>query len=321
VEKIGLLTSGGDAPGMNPCIRAVVRTARAHNLQVAGIIEGFNGLLHGEMRVLNSRDVGGIIERGGTVLKTARSDEFRTKKGQREAIREMNEEGIDGLVVIGGDGSMRGAHALATQGISVVGVPASIDNDIWGTDMSIGVDTALNTIIDAVDKLRDTASSHNRAFIVETMGRNCGYLALMGAVISGAEMVLLPEHEVELQKVADMIENSYVKGKNHAIILVAEGSAVSAAELAEELEEMDVGFSTRVTILGHIQRGGKPTAFDRLLATRFGVRAVEALLEGSTDVMVGLKGKEIDLVPLDVVTTKINSPDMAYYDMLTVVTR
>jgi 6-phosphofructokinase 1 len=321
VEKIGLLTSGGDAPGMNPCIRAVVRTARAHNLQVAGIIEGYYGLLHGEMRDLTSRDVGGIIERGGTVLKTARSDEFRTKKGQREAIREMNEEGIDGLVVIGGDGSMRGAHALGTQGVSVVGVPASIDNDIWGTDMSIGVDTALNTIIDAVDKLRDTASSHNRAFIVETMGRNCGYLALMSAVISGAEMVLLPEHEVELQKVADMIENSYVKGKNHAIILVAEGSAVSAAELAEELEEMDVGFSTRVTILGHIQRGGKPTAFDRLLATRFGVRAVEALLNGDTDVMVGLKGKGIDLIPLDAVTTKINSPDMAYYDMLTVVTR
>jgi len=321
VEKIGLLTSGGDAPGMNPCIRAVVRTARAHNLEVVGIIEGYYGLLHGEMRGLTSRDVGGIIERGGTMLKTARSDEFRTKKGQREAIREMNEEGIDGLVVIGGDGSLRGAHALATQGISVVGVPASIDNDIWGTDMSIGVDTALNTIIDAVDKLRDTASSHNRAFIVETMGRNCGYLALMSAVISGAEMVLLPEHEVELQKVADMIENSYVKGKNHAIIIVAEGSAVSAAELAEELEEMDVGFSTRVTILGHIQRGGKPTAFDRLLATRFGVSAVKALLDGSTDVMVGLKGKDIDLVPLEVVTAKNNSPDMAYYDMLTVVTR
>lgn len=321
MEKIGLLTSGGDAPGMNPCIRAVVRTARAHNLEVVGIIEGYYGLLHGEMRGLTSRDVGGIIERGGTMLKTARSDEFRTKKGQREAIREMNEEGIDGLVVIGGDGSLRGAHALATQGISVVGVPASIDNDIWGTDMSIGVDTALNTIIDAVDKLRDTASSHNRAFIVETMGRNCGYLALMSAVISGAEMVLLPEHEVELQKVADMIENSYVKGKNHAIIIVAEGSAVSAAELAEELEEMDVGFSTRVTILGHIQRGGKPTAFDRLLATRFGVSAVKALLDGSTDVMVGLKGKDIDLVPLEVVTAKNNSPDMAYYDMLTVVTR
>lgn len=321
MEKIGLLTSGGDAPGMNPCIRAVVRTARAHNLQVAGIIEGYNGLLHGEMKILTSRDVGGIIEKGGTMLKTARSDEFRTKKGQREAIREMNEEGIDGLVVIGGDGSLRGAHALATHGASVVGVPASIDNDIWGTDMSIGVDTALNTIIDAVDKLRDTASSHNRAFIVETMGRNCGYLALMSAVISGAEMVLLPEHEVELQKVADMIENSYMKGKNHAIIIVAEGSAVSAAELAEELEEMDVGFSTRVTILGHIQRGGKPTAFDRLLATRFGVSAVKALLDGSTDVMVGLKGKGIDLVPLDVVTTKNNSPDMAYYDMLTVVTR
>jgi 6-phosphofructokinase 1 len=321
VEKIGVLTSGGDSPGMNPCIRAVVRTARSHNLKVAGIIEGYNGLVHGEMRDLTSRDVGGIIERGGTLLKTARSEEFRTKNGQREAIREMNEEGIGGLVVIGGDGSLRGAHALASQGVRVVGVPASIDNDIWGTDMSIGVDTALNTIIGAVDKLRDTASSHNRAFIVETMGRNCGYLALIGAVISGAEMVLLPEHEVELQKVADMIENSYMKGKNHAIILVAEGSAVRAGELAAKLEEMDVGFTTRVTILGHIQRGGGPTAFDRLLATRFGVKAVEALLDGHTDVMVGLQGKEIDLVPLDVVTTKSNSPDLSFYDMLTVVTR
>lgn len=321
MEKIGLLTSGGDAPGMNPCIRAVVRAARSHNLKVAGITEGYQGLLHGDMRALTSRDVGGIIERGGTMLKTARSEEFRTKKGQREAIREINEEGIDGLVIIGGDGSLRGAHALATQGIRVVGVPASIDNDIWGTDMSIGVDTALNTIIDAVDKLRDTASSHNRAFIIETMGRNCGYLALISAVISGAEMVLLPEHEVELQKVADMIENSYMKGKNHAIILVAEGSAVSAGELAEKLEELDVGFKTRVTILGHIQRGGRPTAFDRLLATRFGVKAVEALLNGDTDVMVGLRGREIALIPLDEVTKKSNSPDMTYYDMLTVVTR
>jgi 6-phosphofructokinase 1 len=288
---------------------------------VAGVIEGYNGLVHGEIKALTSRDVGGIIEKGGTMLKTARSEEFRTKKGQREAIREMNEEGIDGLVVIGGDGSLRGAHALASQGIPVIGVPASIDNDIWGTDMSIGVDTALNTIIEAVDKLRDTASSHNRAFIVETMGRNCGYLALMSAIISGAEMVLLPEFEVELQKVADMIENSYMKGKNHAIILVAEGSNVGAGELAEKLEKMDVGFTTRVTILGHIQRGGRPTAFDRLLATRFGVKAVEALLNGESDVMVGLQGQEIALVPLDEVTTKNNSPDMAYYDILTVVTR
>ncbi|MGD8457078.1 MAG: 6-phosphofructokinase [Anaerolineales bacterium] len=321
MEKIGVLTSGGDSPGMNPCIRAIVRTARSRKIEVAGIIEGYNGLVHGEMRDLTSREVGGIIERGGTMLQTARSEEFRTKKGQREAIREMNEEGIEGLVVIGGDGSLRGAHALTSHGIPVVGVPASIDNDIWGTDMSIGVDTALNTIIDAVDKLRDTASSHNRAFIVETMGRNCGYLALIGAVISGAEMVLLPEHKVELQKVADMIENSYIKGKNHAIILVAEGSAISAGELAAKLEEMDVGFTTRVTILGHIQRGGSPTAFDRLLATRLGVKAVDALLSGETDVMVGLQGKEIELIPLNEVTTKSNSPDMSYYDILTVVTR
>jgi 6-phosphofructokinase 1 len=321
VEKIGVLTSGGDAPGMNPCIRAVVRTARHHGLNVAGIIEGYNGLIHSDMRPLTSRDVGGIIQQGGTVLRTARSEEFRTKKGQREAIREMNEEGIDGLIVIGGDGSLKGAHALASQGVPVVGVPASIDNDIWGTNMSIGVDTALNTIIGAVDKLRDTASSHNRAIIVETMGRNCGYLALMGAVISGAEMVLLPEHEVELQSVADMIENSYIRGKNHAIILIAEGATIRAGDLAEKLEEMDVGFKTRVTILGHVQRGGQPSAFDRMLATRLGVRAVEALVAGETDVMVGLQGREIELVPLETVISKTRSPNLAYYDMLAIVTR
>jgi len=321
VKKIGVLTSGGDAPGMNPSIRAVVRTARFHKLEVAGIIEGYNGLIHGDMKPLTSRDVGGIIQQGGTMLRTARSEEFRTKKGQREAIREINEEGIDGLVVIGGDGSLKGAHALASQGVPVVGIPASIDNDIWGTNMSIGVDTALNTIISAVDKLRDTASSHNRAFIVETMGRNCGYLALMGSVISGAEMVLLPEQKLELQKVADMIEKSYIRGKNHAIILVAEGASLGAGELAQKLEEMDVGFKTRVTILGHIQRGGNPSAFDRLLATRFGVQAVEALLGGETDVMVGLEGRDIQLVPLKDVTSKNRSPNMVYYDMLTIVAR
>lgn len=303
MKKIGLLTSGGDSPGMNPCIRAIVRTTLHHGLEAIGIVEGYNGLVHGEMKNLTARDVGGIIQKGGTILQTARSEEFKTKKGQREAIREINENQIDGLIVIGGDGSLRGAHALAEQGVKVIGVPASIDNDIWGTNMSIGVDTALNTILDAIDKLRDTASSHNRAFLVETMGRNCGYLALISAINGGAEMVILPETEIDVDEVAHVIEDSYLLGKNHAIIVVAEGAKIQTADLAQMLEELDVGFKTRVTILGHIQRGGRPTSFDRLLATRLGVRAVEALIDGHSDKMVGLQGREISLVPLE----KVNS--------------
>jgi 6-phosphofructokinase 1 len=320
VKKIGVLTSGGDSPGMNPCIRAVVRTALFHGLEVIGVMEGFNGLINGEMRPLTYRDVGGIIQNGGTILETARSEEFRTKKGQREAIRELNEEGIDGLIVIGGDGSLRGAHALAEKGVSVVGIPASIDNDIWGTNMSIGVDTALNTIIEAIDKLRDTASSHNRAFLVETMGRNSGYLALIGGIISGAEMVLLPELEVSLQEVADTIEKSYLRGKNHAIIVVAEGASFRSSELSTKLEELDVGFKTRVTILGHIQRGGRPSAFDRLLSTRLGVKAVEVLLEGQEDVMVGLMGREIVVVSLEEVTSRSRAANLKFLDMFMKVT-
>jgi 6-phosphofructokinase 1 len=259
--------------------------------------------------------VGGIIQNGGTILQTARSADFRTKEGQREAIRELNETGIDGVIVIGGDGSLNGARALAGYGVKVLGVPASIDNDIWGTSMSIGVDTALNTIIRAVDQLRDTASSHNRAFIVEVMGRNCGYLAMVSAVISGAEMVLIPEVPVDIQEVASTVEDSYIKGKNHAIIMVAEGAPMNATALAQELKDLDVGFHTRVTILGHIQRGGRPTAFDRMLGTRLGVRAVEALLEGETDVMVGLDDEGMVLVPLENVVSQMRSVNIDYLDL------
>lgn len=321
MNKIGVLTSGGDSPGMNPCIRAVVRTARFHKLEVVGILEGFDGLIHGEMRTLTSRDVGGIIQQGGTILKTSRSEEFLTKTGQREAVRTLNEEGIDGLIVIGGNGSMKGSHVLTENGARVVGVPASIDNDIWGTNMSIGVDTAMNTIIGAIDQLRDTASSHNRAFIVETMGRNCGYLALMGAIVGGAEMVLLPEREVDLSEVAQALESAYTSGKNHAIVVVAEGASIGTAELAQKLAELDLGFKTRVTILGYIQRGGRPSAFDRLLATRLGVKAVEVLIQGETDVMVGLQGREIVVISLEEVVSRIRSANLAYYDMLAMVTR
>jgi len=319
MKKIGVLTSGGDAPGMNSCIRAVVRTAIKNNVEVIGISEGYQGLINGDLAEMDARDVGGIIQKGGTILKTARSEEFKTKKGQREAIREINESGIDGLVVIGGDGSLRGARALAEQSIKVVGVPASIDNDIYGTKMSIGVDTALNTIIRAIDQLRDTASSHNRAFLVETMGRNCGYLALIGSIIGGAEFVLLPEIEYKIQDVAAVIEKSYMKGKNHAIIVVAEGAMFNATQLSQELKDLDVGFKTRVTILGHVQRGGSPTAFDRLLGSRLGTRAVQGLISGETDVMVGLQDHKMAFVPLADLVNKRRALETEYLDLFKLV--
>ncbi len=311
IKRIGVMTSGGDSPGMNACVRAVVRTAAFNNIECMAIHEGYQGMIRGEIKLMTTRDVGGIIQQGGTILQTARSQEFRTKAGQREAVRELNENGIDGVVVIGGDGSLSGAMALSTYGVKVMGVPASIDNDIWGTEMSIGVDTALNTIIRAIDQLRDTASSHNRAFVVETMGRNCGYLALTSAIISGAEMVLLPEIKVDIKEIASVVEASYIKGKNHVIIVVAEGASMHATEIAQQMKDLDLGFHTRVTILGHIQRGGSPTAFDRLLASRLGVKAVEALVEGESEKMVGLKSGEMVLVPLEEVVSKprVTSPE------------
>lgn len=315
IKTIGVLTSGGDAPGMNPCIRAVVRTALYKDLKVMGVREGFAGLVQGDIDTLTAREVGGILQRGGTVLGTARSPEFMEAKGQREAIRHLNEYAIDGLVVIGGDGSMRGAHALAEQGVKVVGVPGSIDNDLWGTNMAIGVDTALNTIRNAIDQLRDTASSHRRAFLVETMGRDSGYLAVMAGLIGGAEMVLIPEKESTVEEIAQTIEGAYRRGKTHAIIVVAEGFSIQSIDLAEQLNQMDIGFRTRVTILGHIQRGGRPSAFDRLLATRMGVAAVEALMRGETDVMMGLEGRDIQAVPLKEVTQHQRSANLDYYEM------
>jgi 6-phosphofructokinase 1 len=306
---------------MNACIRSVVRTGVTNNARVIGISNGFEGLINGEFKALGPRDVGGILQRGGTVLQTRRSERFKDPRGQREAIRHINEAAIDGLVVIGGEGSMNGAHALARQGINVVGIPASIDNDIWGTNMAIGVDTAMNTIMDAVDKLRDTASSHGRAFLIETMGRGSGYLAVMAGIVCGAEMVLVPEVAVTLQEVADAIEDAYRRGKSHAILVVAEGANFRTTDLAKAIDEMDIGFKTRVTILGHIQRGGTPTAFDRLLAARMGVKGVEYLLSGKGDVMTGLQGRGIELVPLEQVITNKQAPNEDYYKMARVLAR
>jgi 6-phosphofructokinase 1 len=312
---IGVLTSGGDAPGMNAAIRAVVRASMANGAQVLGVINGFDGLINGEFKPLGARDVGGILQRGGTILQTSRSAHFMLPKGQREAIRRMNEAGMDSLVVIGGEGSMKGAQGLHQQGVKVVGIPGSIDNDIWGTNICIGTDTAMNTIMDAVDKLRDTASSHHRAFLVETMGRNCGYLAMMAGIACGAEVVLIPEVDVTLEEVGKAIENAYKRVKNNAIMINSEGSGLRTTDLARALDDMDVGFKTRVTILGHIQRGGSPTAYDRLLASRMGVRAVEALLAGTSGVMTGLKGHGIDYIPLEDVIKNKRTASLEYYEM------
>ena len=315
IKTIGVMTSGGDSPGMNPFIRAVVRTCAAYGIKTLGIEGGYEGLIHGKFREMGIRDVSGILQRGGTILQTARSKEFREPSGQREAIRQINNAGMDALIVAGGDGSLNGAQKLVAKGIPVVGVPASIDNDIFGTDMCIGVDTALNTIVDAIDKIRDTASSHNRAFLIETMGRASGYLAVQAGIVCGAELVLIPEYKTPPEEVANAIEDAYRRGKSHAIIVVAEGYEPHALELAAKIDAMDIGFSTRVTILGHIQRGGKPSAFDRMLATRFGVTAVEFLIAGKTNVMTALQGTEIAAVPIDEVITHTKTLSAKFIEM------
>jgi 6-phosphofructokinase 1 len=321
IKTIGVLTSGGDAPGMNPCIRAVVRTGLDYKFNVLGVLGGYEGLINGSFRPMGARDVGGILQRGGTILQTARSAEFRTTAGRMKALREMNAAGLDALVVIGGDGSLNGAVSLMKEGFPVVGVPASIDNDIYGTDMCIGVDTALNTIVDAIDKLRDTATSHNRAFIIETMGHKNGYLAQHAGIVSGAEMILIPEQPVDIDVVIKTVENAYVRGKSHCIIVAAEGIEPKATEIAARIAAMEIGFDTRVTILGHIQRGGKPTAFDRMLATRFGVRAVQLLAESQTGVMTAMRGRELGFIALEEVTTKKKEISMEYVNLATILAR
>ncbi|MGQ9599897.1 MAG: 6-phosphofructokinase [Anaerolineae bacterium] len=318
MKRIGVLSSGGDGPGFNPCIRAVVRTAISHGLSVMGIKYGFAGLINGEMDELDVRSVGGILGRGGTILGTARSEEFRTERGRLTAMRKLHEYGVEGLVIIGGDGSFRGALQLWREfNFPVVGVPGTIDNDIGGTDMSIGVDTALNTVLNAIDKIRDTASSHQRAFLIEVMGRECGYLALMSGIAGGAEMILLPEVETSPEEVAGALKNAYLRGKAHCIIIVAEGYKPGLEAVASYLTERhgELGFEVRTTVLGHVQRGGSPTAFERLLATRLGVAAVEALLNGQSGVMVGLVGNKVVLTPLEEVVTRPKQIDLSLYQM------
>jgi 6-phosphofructokinase 1 len=286
-------------------------------LEIYGIKRGYDGLIDGAMEPMDARSVGGIIQRAGTILGTARSHGFMTKKGQREALRRLQEGGIEGLIIAGGDGSLRGAFKLLEDGIKVIGVPSTIDNDVYGTDMSIGVDTALNVALQAVDMIKATASSHARAFLIEMMGHRCGYLTLMAGIAGGAEMICIPEVPFELEDVAHTLQEVYVRGKAHCIICVAEGAAYNARAIEVYLRERreEIGFEVRCTILGYIQRGGIPTAFDRLLATRLGAEAVNLLQEGQSGVMVGLVGNKLVTVPLAEVAAKRKELDLSLYDL------
>ena len=317
MKKIAVLTSGGDAPGMNAAIRAVVRTGINHGWEVYGVQNGYEGLIYGKINPLGARDVGGIIQRGGTILGSARSLEFKTPQGQREAIRSLNEKEIDGLVVIGGNGSQTGALALSKMGFPVVGVASTIDNDLYGSDTTIGVDTALNIALEAVDRLKITASSHQRAFLLEVMGRDCGYLALMTAIAGGAESVVIPEVKTSPEEVEAQISEAYEKGKAHAIVVVAEGAEYNAAKLAAYFTEHKdrLGFTLRVAILGHIQRGGAPSAYDRILASRLGAGATEALARGEYGVLVGWVKSELKTTPLEEVVANKKSIDMKLFEL------
>lgn len=286
LKKIGVLTSGGDSPGMNAAIRAVVRKAIFHDVEVYGIYNGYQGLINGEIKKLEIGDVGDIIHRGGTMLYTARCPEFKEKDVQLKGIEQLNKYGIEGLVVIGGDGSYRGARALTQHGYPCVGVPGTIDNDIPGTDFTIGFDTALNTVIDSIDKIRDTATSHARTYVIEVMGRNAGDIALWSGLAGGAETILIPESTFDMDEIISRLKRGRDRGKKHSIIIVAEGVG-SAMEIGEEIQTL-TGAETRVTVLGHVQRGGSPTATDRVLASRLGAMAVELLLEGKGGRAVGI---------------------------------
>ncbi|MCJ8009637.1 6-phosphofructokinase [Lederbergia wuyishanensis] len=291
MKKIGILTSGGDAPGMNAAIRAVVRKSIYNGLEAYGIYQGYSGLINGNIQQLELGSVGDIIHRGGTMLRSARCDEFKTKEGQQKGIEQLKKFGIDALVVIGGDGSFMGAKALTEQGFPCIGVPATIDNDISGTQFTIGFDTALNTVLNAIDRIRDTASSHERTFIIEVMGRDAGDIALWAGLAGGAETILVPEEKYEMESIVERLRSGQKRGKKHSIIVVAEG-VMSATDFAQELKK-SIDIESRVSVLGHIQRGGTPTGFDRVLASRLGARAVELLLEGKGGRTVGIEKDHI----------------------------
>ena len=299
IKCIGILTSGGDAPGMNAAIRAVTRSAIYNGLQVKGIYRGYKGLITGEIKEFKTENVSNIIQLGGTILKTARCQEFRTPEGRQVAYETMKREGIDALVVIGGDGSLTGARLLAQEfDVPCIGLPGTIDNDLYGTDTTIGYDTALNTILDAVDKIRDTATSHERLFFVEVMGRDAGFLALNGAIAAGSEAAIIPEFNTEVDQLEEFINNGFRKSKSSSIVLVAESEITGGAmHYAERVKNEYPQYDVRVTILGHLQRGGRPTAHDRIIASRMGVASIQALMEGQRNVMIGIENDQIVYVP------------------------
>jgi len=314
IKSIGILTSGGDAPGMNAAIRAVTRSALYAKLKVFGIYRGWAGLIAGEIKEFSTNDVSNIIQRGGTILKTARCDEFRTPEGRTKAAEQLKAHGIDALVVIGGNGSLSGADLIAREhDIPVVGIPGTIDNDLFGTDETIGYDTALNTIVECIDKIRDTASSHDRIFFVEVMGRDAGFLAQNSAIAAGAEAAIIPEEDTEIDQLADFIGRGIRKSKNSSIVIVSEKNG-GAMHYAKRVQKEYPQFDVRVSILGHLQRGGTPSASDRILASRMGVAAVNALLENQRNVMIGLHQDTIINIPIcrAVQRFKQMSPDVLH---------
>ena len=298
--KIGVLTSGGDAPGMNAAIRAVVRTCVYRNIEVEGIFQGYQGMIEGDFKKLNERSVARILGRGGTILKSSRSKEFMTKEGRQKAFENMKKHGVNALITIGGNGTFTGAHVFYEEfGIPVMGVPGSIDNDLFGSDHCIGFDTATNTVVDAVDRIRDTATSHNRLFFVEVMGRNSGFIALKAGIATVAIAIVLPEDEMSIEDLVATLRESEESGKSSSIVLVAEGSKSGGAyEIAKKVTEKYSEYETRVSVLGHLQRGGAPSCYDRVMASRMGVAAVEGLLEGRKDVMIGIINDRETYTPL-----------------------
>jgi 6-phosphofructokinase 1 len=317
MKRIAVLTSGGDAPGMNAAIRAVVRTGIRNGFEVYGVRLGYSGLIDGKFVQLGPRDVGGVIQKGGTFLGSARCEEFKTEKGIQDALRALNENGIESLVVIGGNGSQTGNYKLHQHGFPVVGVASTIDNDLVGSDITIGLDTALNIAIEAIDRLKVTGSSHQRAFLVEVMGRKCGYLALMSAIAGGAEAFVIPEIKNDPEKVARVLQEAYERGKSHAIVVVAEGAEFNAVKLEQYFQEHQerIGFALRSTILGHVQRGGTPTAFDRLLASHLGAGAVDCIVRKEFGVLVGWVNGKVKTSPLSESADKIKTIDKDYFKL------
>jgi 6-phosphofructokinase 1 len=302
VKRVGVMTSGGDAPGMNAAIRSVVRTCAFHKIECVGIYRGYEGMIEGDFKILGARSVNNIINKGGTFLKSARSEEFKTKEGRQKAFLQLKSAGIDGLVLIGGDGTFTGGMIFNQEfNFPIIGIPGTIDNDILGTNFTLGYDTALNTAVEAIDKIRDTASSHKRLFFVEVMGRDVGHIALNAGVGSGAEEILVPEEDLGLDRLLESLEISRKTGKSSSIVVVAEGDKTgeNVFELANYVEENLDGYDIRVSVLGHMQRGGSPSCFDRVLACRMGVKAVESLMEGKSNYMIGIINNQLELYPIE----------------------